>query len=73
MSIVVLSNHTRIGAWVTRKMKGYTVQYHQLPCTGIPQTQNTREAWVTTLFAKIKNAPRPSEFVTLHLGSDGCH
>ena len=22
---------------------------------------------------KNQNAPKPSEFVTLHLGSDGCH
>ena len=74
MSIIVLSNHnTRIGAWVTRK-KG--ILYNIINCharVSHKLTQNTREAWVTTLFTENQNAPRPSEFVTLHLGSDGCH
>ena len=65
MSITVPSNHTRIGAWVNSKMSGRNpLVYCTIPLIAmlkdITQTQRTREAWVTT------------QFVTLHLGSDGC-
>ena len=64
MSIIVPSNHTKIGAWVNSKMSGRNPLVY---CTialiavqGYHQKHKTRGAGVTT------------QFVTLHLGSDGC-
>ena len=64
MSIIVPSNHTRIGAWVSSKMwgeKSTSILYNTINCHARISHIQTREAWVTT------------QFVTLHLGSDGCH
>ena len=65
MSIIVPSNHTRIGAWVNRKMSGRNpLVYCTIPLIAMQgyhtNTEKTRGARVTT------------QFVTLHLGSDGC-
>ena len=64
MSIIVPSNHTRIGAWVKSKMSGRNpLVYCTIPLIamqGYHTTHKTRGARVTT------------QFVTLHLGSDGC-
>ena len=59
MSIIVpSSHHTRIGAWVNSKMYGRNPVVY---LARIPHKYKIREAWVTT------------QFVTLHLGSDGFH
>ena len=63
MSIIVPSNHTRIGAWVNSKMSGRNpLVYCTIPLTAMQgyRTNTVRGARVTT------------QFVTLHLGSDGC-
>ena len=64
MSIIVPSNDTRIGAWVNSKMSGRNSQgYCTIPLIamqGYNTNTETRGARVTT------------QFVTLHLGSDGC-
>ena len=68
MSIIVSSNHTRIGAWVNSKMWGRNplLVYCTISLIAMQgyrtNTEEIREAWVTT------------QSVTLHLGSDdGCH
>ena len=58
MSIIVPSNHTRIGAWVNSKMSGRDpLVYCTIPLIAMQgyHTKKTREAWITT------------RFVTLHL------
>ena len=63
MSIIVPSCHTGIGAWVNSKM--YTsLLYNIINCHARVSHKHRihgREAWVTT------------QFVTLHLASDGGH
>ena len=65
MPTIVQSNHTRIVAWVNTKMPGRNPQvYCTIPLIAMQRyhtnTEDTRGARVTT------------QFVTLHLGSDGC-
>ena len=72
MSIIVLSNHTRIGAWVTRKCRGTYCTISSLIAMHRYRTQNIQgKPGLQLCLQKNQNAPRPSEFVTLHLGSDG--
>ena len=68
MSIIVPSNHTRIRAWVNSKMWGRNllIVYCTNPLIAMQgyhtnTEEKTWEAWV------------PTQFVTLHLGSDGYH
>ena len=69
MSIIVPSSHTRRGAWVNSKMylvggRTLLIVYctiSLMSCKDVAQTQNTQEARVT------------AQFITLHLGSGGCH
>ena len=73
MPIIVLSNHTRIGAWVTIKFRGYTVQYHNCHVRVSYKHRIHGKPGLQLCLQKNQNAPRPSEFVTLHVGSDGFH
>ena len=81
MSIIVLSNHTRIGAWVNRKMQGggkntiNSILYNIINCHAQVSHKHRihGKLGLQLCLKKIQNARRPSEFVTLHLGSDGCH
>ena len=67
MSIIVLSNHTNVGVYSTRYniINCHARVSHKHRIHGKPGLQ--------LCLQKNQNAPRPSAFVTLHLGLDGCH
>ena len=56
----IINCHARV---FSRKNQNAPRPSEHPPVVGGKHTQNTREAWDTTQFL---------EFVTLHLGSDGC-
>ena len=65
MSIIVPSNHTRIGAWVNSKISGRN------PLSILYSSIN-RHARISQNTEKTRGARVTTQFVTLHLGSDGC-
>ena len=73
MSIIVLSNHTRIGAWVTRKCRGILYNIINFHARISHKHRIHGKPGLQLCLQKNQNAPKPSEFVTLHLGSDACH